>query len=569
MVQLSTDTTALLTTPRIAYFSMEIALSGAIPTYSGGLGILSGDTIRTAADMELPVVAVTLVSRQGFFRQGIDAQGNQTESPDPWEPADYAQLLRATVAVPIEGCDVWIHAWLYPLWGRLGGCVPVIFLDTDCGSNTEEDRRLTDVLYGGDPDYRLKQEIILGIGGARILRALGVEVERYHMNEGHSALLAWDLLGYYAYPPESVRPGESPYNFSRVRRLCVFTTHTSVESAHDQFSYELVLRLFGHQVDLALLKSLAGQDRLNMTRLALNLSEYINGVAERHAELSNHRFPGYRVRAITNGVHPYTWTGEPFQRLYDRYLEGWAHEPELLRRATYIPSEAIRAAHTEAKADLIHLLEANCGVALDPELPILGFARRMTAYKRPDLLFTDLNRLQAIAEKRPFQVVLSGKAHPRDESGKRLIRQIHGHIRELQDSVRMVFMPDYDMRVALTLIAGTDIWLNTPMPPWEASGTSGMKAAFNGVPSLSIWDGWWIEGGIEGVTGWVVGDGRNGHSHDDAENLYRQLEEKVLPLYYEAPEGWVEVMKGAISFNASAFNTYRMMRRYATEAYLG
>ena len=554
--------------PRIAYFSMEIALESAIPTYSGGLGVLAGDTVRTAADMELPLVAVTLVSRQGYFRQALDAEGNQHEHPDPWDPAKHAQLLRAMVAVPIDGRDVWVRAWLYPYQSHLGGRVPVVLLDTDCESNCEADRRITDVLYGGDADNRFRQEIVLGIGGMRILQAMGVEVTQYHMNEGHSALLAWALLRRFAYPPETLRRGESPYDFHRVRRLCVFTTHTPVESGHDKFPYDMVQRHLGDMVDLPTLRSLAGEDSLNMTRLALNLSEYVNGVAKRHAEISERLFPGYRVRAVTNGVHPHTWTADPFCRLFDAHLVGWAHEPEMLRRATHLPDDEVRAAHTEAKAALIARVRDHCGVELDPATPILGFARRMTAYKRPDLLFTDLQRLRAIAAEQPFQLVLAGKAHPHDEPGKALIRQIHDHARELADVLPVAFLPNYDMATALALVSGVDVWLNTPLRPLEASGTSGMKAAFNGVPSLSVLDGWWLEGWIEGVTGWSVGDGPDGLNGQDADCLYRKLAEAVLPLYHNDTAGWTAMMKSCIGLNASSFNTYRMMRRYATEAYL-
>jgi starch phosphorylase len=260
-----------------------------------------------------------------------------------------------------------------------------------------------------------------------------------------------------------------------------------------------------------------------MTRLALNLSEVVNGVARRHAELSAQMFPGYQVRAITNGVHPFTWTADGFRELYDRYVPGWCHEPELLTRVDRIPDAAIAAAHGQAKQALIERVHALCGVSLHPKVPILGFARRMTAYKRPELLFSDLERLKAIASTRSFQVVLGGKAHPRDEDGKRLIASLHGYARALADSVPVVYLPDYDMALARSLAAGADVWINTPLPPLEASGTSGMKAAFNGVPSLSVLDGWWIEGCVEGVTGWAI---------DDAATLYDKLEHVVLPLYY-------------------------------------
>jgi len=554
--------------PRIAYFSMEVALANAIPTYSGGLGVLAGDTVRTAADLEMPLVAVTLVTRQGYFRQHLSKEGEQAESPDPWEPARYAKLLRAMVAVPIAGRDVWVRAWLYVHQSHLGSRIPVVLLDTDVEANGPEDRQITDTLYGGDEAYRLKQEVVLGIGGMRMLQALGLEVHQYHMNEGHAALLSWALLRHYAYPPGTVRQGESPYDFHRVRRLCTFTTHTPVEAGHDKFRYPLVKEVLGELVDLPTMKSLAGTDSLNMTRLALNLSEYVNGVAKRHAEVSSRLFPGYQVKAITNGVHPHTWTAPPFCRLFDTHLVGWAHEPEMLRRAGQIPEAEVRTAHREAKDALIERVNAETGIQLDPDKPILGFARRMTAYKRPDLLFSDMERLKALAGEMPFQLVFAGKAHPRDKDGKRLIRELHDHLAQLAGVIPGAFLPNYDLDTALSLVSGVDVWLNTPLRPLEASGTSGMKAAFNGVPSLSVLDGWWLEGWTEGVTGWAVGDGAEGANGDDADALYRKLAEAVLPLFYNHPDCWVQVMKGAISLNASSFNTYRMMRRYATEAYL-
>ena len=503
--------------PRIAYFSMEIALRSEIPTYSGGLGILAGDTVRSAADLGLPLVAISLVSRRGHFLQEFDAQGRQVEHEAPWEPSRWARLLDAKVAVPIEGHAVWIGAWLYVHEGHMGGRQPVLLLDTDLPENESRDREITHYLYGGDDGYRLKQEIVLGIGGVRLLQALGFTIREYHMNEGHSALLGLELLRRHAYPPEDLRPGESPYDIPRVRELCCFTTHTPVEAGHDRFSYDLVARVFdgpehSTEVDLDTVKRLAGEANLNMTRLALNLSEYVNGVAKRHAEVSRQMFPGYHVHAITNGVHPFTWVADSFRALFDHYVPSWCHEPELLVRVDgSVPDEAVWHAHQQAKQTLIAAVSASTGVSLNATLPILGFARRMTEYKRPDLLFTDLDRLKAIAHVRPFQIVLAGKAHPHDDGGKRLIELLQKHARDLAGVIPIVFLANYDMDLGRLMVAGSDVWLNTPLPPFEASGTSGMKAAFNGVPNLSVLDGWWVEGCIEGVTGWAVGEhGRRG-----------------------------------------------------------
>lgn len=554
--------------PRIAYFTMEIALRNEMPTYSGGLGVLAGDTIRSAADLELPMAAVSLVSREGYFRQEIDEQGRQIEHSDSWDPAQWATPLGAKTAVTLEGRTVWIGAWLYILRGHINGRQPVILLDTDLAENTTDDRRITHFLYGGDEAYRLKQEMVLGVGGVRMLQSLGFQINQHHMNEGHSALLAVELLRRYAYPLDILRPGQSPYDIPRVREMCNFTTHTPVEAGHDRFDYGLVQRVLGDFIDLPVLKQLAGDSDLNMTRLALNLSDYVNGVAKRHAEVSRQMFPGYQVRSVTNGIHPYIWTCRCFAKLYDDYVPGWCHEPELLMRADRIPDAAIWDAHMEAKRTLLKLVSSLTGVTLSLHQPIIGFARRMTAYKRADLLFSDLERLKAVAEQRPFQVILSGKAHPRDTGGKHLIETLHTYIRELEGVVPMAYLPNYDMSIAMAMVAGVDVWLNTPLRPREASGTSGMKAAFNGVPHLSVMDGWWVEGCIEGVTGWAIGDSDELGNGSDALALYAKLEQTVLPLYYQDRNGWIGLMKNTISKSAPYFNSHRMMRRYATEAYI-
>jgi starch phosphorylase len=551
---------------RIAYFTMEIALESDIPTYSGGLGILAGDVMRAGADIELPLVAVSLVSRAGYFRQEI-SNGRQIEHPDIWDPSQHAFPLDAKVAVNIEGRDVWIRAWLYVLKGHLGGKEPIILLDTDLDENSADDRKITHYLYGGDQIYRLKQEIVLGIGGLRMLHALSFQIRQYHMNEGHSALLALELLRRFA-RQENEEDSALSYDIPMVREICNFTTHTPIEAGHDQFPYDMVQNVLRDFIDFSELKTVAGQERLNMTKLALNLSDYVNGVAKKHAEISRQMYPGYHVHAVTNGVHPYTWTSAQFASLYDGYLPGWCYEPQLLVRVDQIPDDAIWNAHMELKRDLIERIKTQCGKDFDETLPIFGFARRMTAYKRPDLLFSDLERIRAIAKNHPFQIVMAGKAHPNDEGGKHLIETLHAHLDSLSDVINAAFLPNYNMDLALALVSGVDVWLNTPLKPLEASGTSGMKAAFNGVPSLSVLDGWWLEGCIEGVTGWAVGSSSDKSNGEDALSLYDKLEKTVLPLYHGDRTGWISVMKNAIGKNASYFNSHRMMRRYATEAYV-
>lgn len=555
-----------LQSDRIAYFSMEVALRSDIPTYAGGLGILAGDTVRSAADLELPLVTLTLASRQGYFRQSLASTGEQTEAANPWDPASCAVPLGAKVVVLIEHRPIWVGGWLYELEGHMGGRQPVLLLDTDLPENRPDDRQITAHLYGGDAEYRLRQEIVLGIGGVRMLRALGFATSHFHMNEGHSALLTLALLREHRYSADKVRTGESAYDIPRVRTQCSFTTHTPVDAGHDQFPWEMVDRVLGDFVEPRVLHSFGGPDRLNMTRLALNLSEYVNGVARRHAETSRRMFPGYEVRSITNGVHPHTWTAPPFRSLYDRYLPGWCHEPEILTRADTIPDEEILGAHRASAEPLIERVRAADGTTLDPERFTLGFARRMTAYKRPTMLFRDLERLRELGRKWPLQIVVAGKAHPHDHDGKALIVRIHAAARELAGDIPITFLADYDMALAQDLVAGVDLWLNTPQPPLEASGTSGMKAAFNGVPSLSVLDGWWTEGCVEGVTGWAIDDAPD---VDAADSLYHKLETRILPMYHDDRSAWVAVMQGAITKNAALFNSHRMMRRYATDAYLG
>jgi glycogen phosphorylase len=549
---------------------MEIAVRPEMHTYSGGLGILAGDTARSCADLELPVVFVSLLSRAGYFRQGLGPDGRQIEEPDWWDVDRWCTPLDAMVAVAIEAKPVWVRPWLYIHTCPLGNQVPILLLDTCLDQNAESDRALTSHLYGGDDVYRLKQEVVLGIGGIRLLRALGFDIHTYHLNEGHAALLTLDLLNRSRIAAEELAPGAPLYDVAEVRTRCVFTTHTPVEAGHDRFSYELFERLMPGFVDLGSLKQLAGPDRLNLTRLALSLAGYVNGVARRHAEVTEHMFPGYRIHAVTNGVHVGTWAHPAFAALYTANFPQWQHEPEVLVRALQLPDDAVWACHRSAKDELITVVKGMTGVTLNPEVPILGFARRMTGYKRPLLLFRDIDRLTDIAGRYPMQIVLAGKAHPRDESGKEAIRELNEIGRRLAGKLTCTFLPNYDMRLAMALVAGSDVWLNTPLPPLEASGTSGMKAALNGVLHLSVLDGWWVEACIDGVTGWSIGDddGAAADERRTAMSLYDKLEISVLPLYHGDPAGWRRMMKQAIGYIAYYFNSQRMMRRYATEAYL-
>jgi starch phosphorylase len=548
----------------IAYFSMEIALDPRIPTYSGGLGILAGDTLRSCADLKVPVVAVTLLYEKGYFYQKLDDQGNQYELPVQWNPRDYLRPIPEKIEVQIEGRTVGVKAWQYDIVGITGCSLPVIFLDTDLKENTEYDKGLTHYLYGGDDKYRFAQEIILGIGGIRMLRKLTyTEIKKYHMNEGHASLLVLELLR------ERKENEGAMWDFEGVRQSCVFTTHTPVSAGHDQFSHDLVKNVLREEyVPFEIIKMLGGDDSLNMTYLALNLSHYVNGVAKKHGEVSREMFPGYSIDSITNGVHSYTWTSESFKRLYDKYISGWAVDSFTLRYSLGIPKQEIWDAHLESKKLLIDYVNKETNIGMDYETFTIGFARRATPYKRMYLVFSDIERLRRISrEVGKIQFVLAGKAHPKDWPGKELIKKVFVVSNQLRDDIKITYLVNYDMEIARVLTSGVDLWLNTPQRPMEASGTSGMKAVHNGIPNLSVLDGWWIEGHIEGVTGWSIGS-KSIETTDDAKEIYDKLENIILPMYYKGRERWVDVMRHSIAFNASFFNTQRMIQEYVLNAYL-
>jgi starch phosphorylase len=390
------------------------------------------------------------------------------------------------------------------------------------------------------------------------------------MNEGHSAFVPLALLEQTML--DKAAQGFTDYHLEAVRRKCVFTTHTPVAAGHDRFGTELVEAVLGEERAKKLKQMRLLNGALNMTELALRLSGFVNGVSMRHREVSRELFPGHPIRAITNGVHAATWASPAFRALFDRFIPEWRRDNYYLHYAVGIPLADIRAAHTESKKELLQQVRWLTGAQLDEKVFTLGFARRATGYKRGDLLFSDLERLKRVArDAGPLQLIYAGKAHPRDEYGKAIIRRIFEAAAALSDHVRVVYLENYDMNLGRLLCGGVDTWLNTPMRPQEASGTSGMKAALNGVPSVSVLDGWWIEGHIEGVTGWAIGDAHSAENDSQAEaaSLYDKLEKIILPLFYKEPEKFAEIMRSAIMLNGSFFNTQRMIEQYVKNAYAG
>ncbi|HUX45952.1 MAG TPA: alpha-glucan family phosphorylase [Terracidiphilus sp.] len=550
----------------VAYFSMEIAIRPSMPTYSGGLGVLAGDTLRSAADLGVPLVAFTLAHRKGYFQQHLNGTGVQTEEEQPWNPADFCTEEAARITVAVEDRVVTVRAWRYDLSGRYGHIVPIYLLDTDLPENSGWDRGLTDHLYGGDTNYRLQQEIVLGMGGARMAHALGMSVNVYHMNEGHAALLTQALLESELGGGPMGAPTEA--DIAQVRQKCVFTTHTPVPAGHDRFSREQAVRILGAERTARMEKmGCFHEGLLNLTLIALRFSRYANAVALQHGKVSRGMFPEFPIDAITNGVHAPTWVSEPIQQMLDTHIPAWRRDNLYLRNAIDIPGREIVAAHARAKQAMLDEVAARTGHVLKPNVLTLGFARRAATYKRADMLFTDPERLVRIAAAAGgLQILYSGKAHPQDEPGKALIYKVVETAQRLSnDPLHIVYLENYAWDLGALLTAGVDVWVNTPRRPYEASGTSGMKAALNGVPSLSILDGWWIEGCIEGFTGWAIEDGAS--DEEEAEHLYRKLESAVVPLYRDQPDNWARLMCNALAFNGSFFNTNRMVKQYTRNAY--
>ncbi len=552
----------------VAYFTMEIGLESEMKTYSGGLGVLAGDTVRSYADLDVPAVAVTQLNDLGYCKQELGDDGSQISSPDEWDVSEYLDPLDVEASVHIDGRDVTVTAWEYTVESPQGGTVPVVFLDTNVEDNDDRAREITRRLYGPGtgPRRRVAQELVLGVGGVRVLDELGYQVDTYHLNEGHASFLTLELLKRHEMDPEPVR------------EQCAFTTHTPVPGGHDEFDYGLVGEMMGEYVPVETLQEYGGEEQLHMTKLALNLSHYANAVAKKHEKVSREMFPGYEIDSITNGVHLPTWVSDSFRDLFDEYTPGWRTDPYKLRHATLIPEDEIWEAHQEEKAEFCEYVEDRTGVEMDPEVLTIGFARRAATYKRMNLLFRDISRLRYLAsEVGDLQFVFAGKAYPGDVGGEDLIREVFHQAEELSDVMTIVYLEDYDMNMGARLTSGVDVWLNNPRRPYEACGTSGMKCAYNGIPQLSTLDGWWLEGHIEGVTGWKIGP-RPGKSwledmdpdeedHLDVHDMYNQLENEVIPTYYQNRDEWGKIMRNAIAFNGPYYHTGRMVGEYLQDAY--
>ncbi|MEZ4716319.1 MAG: alpha-glucan family phosphorylase [Caldilineaceae bacterium] len=601
----------------IAYFSAEFGLHEALPIYSGGLGVLSGDHCKAASDLGLPFIGIGFLYPQGYFTQHIDEHGMQQAI---YEKVDFAEVP-ATPAVGPDGNEVLINVDLpgrtvyAKVWKIQVGRIPIYLMDTDVERNAPQDRELSARLYGGDREMRISQEVVLGIGGVRAVRALGYSPAIWHMNEGHSAFLGLERVR------EKVQRDGLTFDEAAeaVRSNSVFTTHTPVPAGNDTFACELVEKFFWQywgqlSIDRERFINFAKQDlpwgpQYSMTVLAIRLSAYQNGVSKLHGQVSREMWkflwpdtPAEQtpIGYVTNGVHTKTWLVSELRTLYGRYLQpDWLEEVDeatTWEALENVPDDELWTVHQLRKADMIdfvrervaqqylrhgegpHRINAARNI-LDPNALTLGFARRFATYKRATLIFRDEERLKRLLNnpERPVQIVFSGKAHPADEPGKALIQQIYQLSQQPDFEGKIVFVENYDMNIARHLISGVDIWLNNPRRPHEASGTSGQKAAASGVPNFSVLDGWWVEG-YDGTNGWAIGEEREYKDEEtqdeaDALDLYHTLEDVIIPLYYdrgadEVPHRWVQRMKNAIRTCAPQFSMRRMVKDYVNQLYL-
>jgi starch phosphorylase len=550
---------------KVAYISMEIAVDSNIPTYSGGLGVLSGDTVRSAADLELPMVGICLCYSSGYFYQFFNELGEQKEKEIEWNFFYEFEKVEKPIKIKIEDKEVLVSAWLYRVIGQSGHILPIYLLTTDVEGNEEWMKNMTGSLYDSTSRWnRVVQEMIIGMGGVKLLSSLGYNnIQTYHLNEGHgsfSIVELYNMLG---------------GDLKRVKEKVVFTTHTPVPAGHDRFNQDLIDKVFVDRMPDEIRKIADDNGKFNMTFLGMGLSRYRNGVAKKHGEISKAMFPKYEVDYITNGIHLGFWVSEPFRRIFDKKWPNWKSQPKILQNAIELDDLDIFDAHIENKFNLISYQKGHSWNLLDEELITIGFARRFATYKRATLIFKDVDRLGKIC-KGKIQFIFAGKAHPKDKMGKEYIKQIYEQGEYLYDNygVKVVMMENYNMDLSHMLVSGCDIWLNTPERYHEASGTSGMKAALNGVLNFSVQDGWWLEGyRMNPMAGWAIGpddsnpddDGVSNGWDIDSNSLYDTLENKIIPTYLNHDE-WLFKSKNAIAL-AAYFNTNRMMNEYAKKAY--
>lgn len=543
---------------KVAYVSMEIALENDIKTYAGGLGVLAGDLLRSAAELKFPMIGISLFNPKGYLKQKMNFFGQQVTRPETDFNYKKLKKLNITSEILIGKEKVKIGVWQYCIKSKSGFDVLIYFVDTNIEGNSKEARNICGRLYGADRIQRLKQEIVLGRGGVRIIQALGYNnISKIHLNEGHGSLAGLELL---------VKSKQKNFRskLKEVKNICVFTTHTSIPNSQEVFPISDFLK-YQRDFPQEMLgeKEITKENHINFTGLGFYFSSYVNAVSKKHQEVVRMLYPEFKVQSNTNGVNSIFWTADEFKKLYDKYIPNWRKDNSKLIRVNKINLKEIDVAHRKVKQKLIDYVYAQNQVKLKENIFTIGYARRVTSYKRPTLLLSSLETLLKINnEVGKIQIIYSGKAYPSDIEGQKMLKLILSSAKKLKGKISLVFLENYDLDKAKLLVSGVDLWLNTPLPFNEASGTSGMKAAHNGVPQLSTLDGWWLEGYKEAKTGWAILEEINNEN-----NLYKILGEKIIPLYYNNKEEWLNIMQSTISLNASYFNSQRTLKQYIKEAY--
>ena len=538
----------------VGYFTAEIGLWSDLSTYSGGLGVLAGDHVKSAADAEIPLVGVTLLYREGYSRQHLDSDGIQSETYPVLDPSEFLELTDITIQLPLDNQTMYARVWCANVVGQTGHKVPVYFLDTTHELNSQYHQEIGQRLYGGNDDTRIRQEYLLGVGGVQLFDHLQIELNGIHLNEGHCTFAMLELLS-------------RGWSREQLTEKSLFTTHTPVPAGHDRFEWSLVKEIMGDKLpdDAQELVRNAGDseggNRCSMSHLAVALSTSVNAVSILNAEVAQTMFSEKKIIPITNGVHHPTWTSSTMTKLFDEHLPEWKANPNQLKEARKIPTEALKQARNENRKHLRDLVRNETGVEFEEHRLTIGFARRFATYKRANLVFHDLEKLREIGAGR-IQFVFSGKAHPKDEGGKQLIRDIFASAKTVEEEIPVAFLENYSMATGLAMTSGVDIWLNNPIRPLEASGTSGMKAAMNGVPNCSILDGWWPEACNHGINGWAIGNAEDDRNDPrDAENIYSTLQNDVLPSWERKDETWANIMRESIASSAG-FTGRRMIEDY-------
>ena len=555
----------------IAYFVMECAVDSRIPTYSGGLGILAGDTLQSFADLEVPAVCITLLWKNGFTNQKLSNDGTQLDSVQEWDVERYMQPTNIKIKMPLGDKDITITAYKYTIESTKGDNeIDAYFLTPDVPENDPETRKICDRLYIEGGLTRLKQEIILGIGGYEMLKAIKYKPFLYHINESHSAFLIASLM-------------KDMNDLNRVKSRVVFTTHTPIPAAFDKFAMKDVASMLGRYCDKQVLydiyqEKLEDNDELNLSWLAIKNAKNVVAVSRKHKFVSEQIFEGYRLKYVTNGIHHIKWASAHHKMLYAKYINGWEEDPDLLRDVACIPDNEFAQAHILSKETLVEMVNSESDASFIPEDFTIAMAKRITHYKRNNLILSNPNKLIEIAEnKGNIQIIFAGKAHPADPDGLAMIKSIHNasrYIASKTKKIKIAFLENYNIHKANIILAGVDLWLNNPVRPLEASGTSGMKASLNGVPNFSVLDGWWLEACMEGINGWGIGprpawtDLSYSDDVQDLNDIYGKLEFNILDLYYKNFSDYLKIMKMAVSTIAPYFNTHRMVSEYVTDLYL-